>query len=380
MSVARPSVVVVGASLSGLMAARALRDHGIDDFLVIDRKRWIGVPLKCGEAVEASAFDELFGQGARYPFIKHVADTHDVVFRDFVRPLLDVPQLTFYELNRTEFERWLAEPVSDALRLSLTVRSIARCNFGFELETNQGLIQSRAVILCCGSNYELQRQLGLVSSLPRLGYACGELHATSDRHRERFVWHVMDRCEGYGWVFPKGNDGCNLGILSYRPEPLRSRLAEFKQLQAIATTPRTTFGGRFPQDGPLACTAADSLLVCGDAAGMVFAATGEGIRFALISGNLAGTVMAEAMLAGDTSRRQLSRYQDAWERRFGRVLRVGVRVKEVIMSLRRSGFLTSALRHLADRRIADFMLGKHARLTTLSYSVARCLELPRKLL
>ena len=380
MSVARPSVVVIGASLSGLMAARALREHGIDGFLVIDRKRRIVAPLKCGEAVESSAFDELFGPGGQFPFVKQVANTHDVMFRDFVRPLLDVPQLTFYETDRADFERWLAEPVSSALRLSTTVRSVARVSRGFELQTNQGLIQARTLILCCGSNYDLQRQLGLISSPPRLGYACGELHSASARHRERFVWRVLESCEGYGWVFPKGGDGCNLGVLSYGPEPLRSRLAEFKQLQAVATSPCSGFGGRFPQDGPIACTAADSVLICGDAAGMVFAATGEGIRFALLSGQLAGNIMAQAILAGDTSRQQMLRYQDAWERRFGRELRVGVRVKEVIKSLRRSGYLTTALRHLADRRIADFMLGKHAHLTTVSYGIARCLEMPRKLL
>ncbi|HEY4388662.1 MAG TPA: hypothetical protein VGN34_29785, partial [Ktedonobacteraceae bacterium] len=45
---------------------------------------------------------------------------------------------------------------------------------------------------------------------------------------------------------------------------------------------------------------------------------GEGIRFAIYSGQMAGQVAAEAVLAGDTSAAALGRFDKAWRARFGR--------------------------------------------------------------
>lgn len=371
----RVSVAVVGGSISGLMAARALHERGVHDFVVLDRKSQVGEPLKCGEAVEANVFDELFGLGSRYPFVKHTANTHQVAYRDFLRPLVDVPQLTFYETDRPEFERWLAEPVRSRINLSTSVRRIDRDSRDFRIDTTRGRILARSVILCCGAQYQLPRQLGLVSVEPALGYACGEVHAVNPRNKKAsFLWHVLDDGEGYGWVFPKHHDGYNLGVLSFRPEPLQNWLAAFKQRHAIETSPVKRFGGRFPQNGPIGCTIGESVLACGDAAGMVFAATGEGIRYALLSGQMAGTVMADGIRAGDTRRSAMERYERMWQQRFGHELEVGVKVKRLIISLRNSGNLAWVLRVLSDRRIADFMLGRNGRAATFSLALARVLE------
>ncbi len=45
---------------------------------------------------------------------------------------------------------------------------------------------------------------------------------------------------------------------------------------------------------------------------------GEGIRFAIYSGQMAGSVAAEAVKAGDTSALFLGRFDKQWRARFGR--------------------------------------------------------------
>ncbi|MBI2823156.1 MAG: NAD(P)/FAD-dependent oxidoreductase [Planctomycetia bacterium] len=356
----RYSAIVVGGSLSGLMAARALREKGLADFVVLDRKPRLGSPLKCGEAVEASTFDQLFGPGARFPFVKQTITSHSVMCRGHARSLEDVPQLRFYETDRPQFERWLGQPVQEHLQFSTTVQSVERVGADICVETNRGRMLTRGLIIGCGAHYELQKRLGMVEATPSMGYACGELHEVSgsEREQDKFAWHILERCEGYGWLFPKGADGCNLGVLAFGGGKLQDVLAEFKRDQQVKSTAQVRFGGRFPQNGPIRHTVADSVIACGDAAGMVFAATGEGIRYALRSGRWAGQVMADAVAKGDTTRRRLTAYETRWRASFGRELRAGVQVKELLMALRRSGHLGYFLKRLSDQRLADFMLGK----------------------
>lgn len=369
----RYSAIVIGGSLSGLMAARALRERGLADFVVLDRKPRLGSPLKCGEAVEASTFDELFGPGARFPFVKQTIASHSVTCRDHVRSLEDVPQLRFYETDRPQFERWLGQPVQEHLQFSTTVQSVERVGTDICVETNRGRMLTRGLIIGCGAHYELQKRLGMVEATPSMGYACGELHdgSASKPEQDSFAWRILERCDGYGWRFPKGADGCNLGVLAFGGGRLQEVLAEFKRDQQIQSTARVRFGGRFPQSGPIRHTVADSVIACGDAAGMVFAATGEGIRYALRSGRWAGQVMAEAVAQGDTTRRRLAAYETLWRARFGRELRVGVQVKELLISLRRSGHLGFFIERLSDQRLADFMLGKQRYSTAWMLAAAR---------
>ncbi|MBX7168073.1 MAG: hypothetical protein K1X74_17185, partial [Pirellulales bacterium] len=191
--------------------------------------------------------------------------------------------------------------------------------------------------------------------------------------RETFTWQILQEREGYGWIFPKGNQETNLGVFTLAPAPLRELLVQFKRQHAVTSPARTQFGGRFPRQGPIRRTAADALVCCGDAAGMVFAATGEGIRYALASGQMAGDAMATALHQGKTDYARLRSYEHRWQQRFGRELRVGVQALDVLRRLRRSGHLELALRHCSDQTIAEFMLGHRWLATVLLARLTRLL-------
>jgi flavin-dependent dehydrogenase len=64
------------------------------------------------------------------------------------------------------------------------------------------------------------------------------------------------------------------------------------------------------------------VLLCGDAAGFINSITGEGIYYAMVSGEIAAGVAAEALEADDTSEQSLSRYQTRWKNDFGKDLKI----------------------------------------------------------
>ena len=132
---------------------------------------------------------------------------------------------------------------------------------------------------------------------------------------------------GYAWVFPRGNGRVRLGVGVLHPdsdEDARVYLDRvMHELPQIAdklkdASPIEYHTGLFPSEGPVERFSRDGLLVAGDAGGHGSTLVGEGIRFAVYAGQLAGQVAAEAVKSGDTSASALARFDRQWRARFGR--------------------------------------------------------------
>ncbi len=80
--------------------------------------------------------------------------------------------------------------------------------------------------------------------------------------------------------------------------------------------------GLFPSEGPVERFSRDGLLLAGDAGGHGSTLVGEGIRFAIYAGQMAGTVAAEAIRSGDISGSFLARLDKRWRSRFGRDMEI----------------------------------------------------------
>ena len=61
--------IIIGAGPAGLMAAREFEANKIN-YLIIEAKNKIGLPLKCGEITQQETFLKLFGH-TDYPFIRN---------------------------------------------------------------------------------------------------------------------------------------------------------------------------------------------------------------------------------------------------------------------------------------------------------------------
>ena len=136
---------------------------------------------------------------------------------------------------------------------------------------------------------------------------------------------------GYGWIFPHGDGRVRVGVGVIRPDTAVDPRLHLQQL--LRQSPPEIFGGvplrataaieihagAIPSVPPLTKTSTDGLLIAGDAGGMISTLLGEGIRFAIELGRLAGEVAVMAHRAGRFDARFLARFDRAWRRRYGRM-------------------------------------------------------------
>lgn len=71
---------------------------------------------------------------------------------------------------------------------------------------------------------------------------------------------------------------------------------------------------------PLEKTYCDRVILVGDAAGFINPISGEGIYYAMSSGEIAASIISEALEKGKTNEQFLSKYQKAWKKDFGKDL------------------------------------------------------------
>ena len=127
--------------------------------------------------------------------------------------------------------------------------------------------------------------------------------------------------KGYGWVFRKG-DFLNIGLGREDRHRLSAHVEAFRSyLAGIGRIPRD-LPGKFKGHAyllyPHACRppVADGIVLIGDAAGLAYVQSGEGIRPAVESALLAAGVILDC--GGDYSAERLAPYADALEARFGK--------------------------------------------------------------
>ena len=147
--------------------------------------------------------------------------------------------------------------------------------------------------------------------------------------------------KGYAWAFPRGNGRVRLGVGVLHPDCdedarayLDSIIHDLPQFAGkfAGASPIEYHTGLFPSEGPLERFSHDGLLLAGDAGGHGSTLVGEGIRFAIYSGQMAGEVAAQAVKAGDTSAAFLSRFDKAWRARFGRDMEIAYMINRRVAS------------------------------------------------
>jgi digeranylgeranylglycerophospholipid reductase len=197
------------------------------------------------------------------------------------------------------------------------------------------------VIDASGFSSTLSTRTGLHGGYPRYGYGAEyDLYAPNyDQDRLYLIMGSQVAPSGYAWAFPRGKGRVRLGVGVIRPDveaDAREYLDSFaERLPSLApafrgASPVEYHTGLFPSVGVVERFVGDGLLATGDAAGHGSTLVGEGIRFAIYSGQMAGAVAAEATKAGDASARFLARYERQWRARFGREMEISYLVNQRI--------------------------------------------------
>jgi flavin-dependent dehydrogenase len=169
---------------------------------------------------------------------------------------------------------------------------------------------------------------------------------TSDRHDDPFIESHLDIRDaegnvvpGYGWIFPMGDGRVNVGVgllstdrrwKGVNTSHLMETFVEFAP-KSWGLTPETCLGpptgGKLPMGLSIGPRSGANVILAGDAAGSINPFNGEGIAYGYETGRIAAAVVAEALLANDSSLLRL--YDERLESAYGdyfKVARAFVRI------------------------------------------------------
>ncbi|HEX4094278.1 MAG TPA: geranylgeranyl reductase family protein [Trebonia sp.] len=222
--------------------------------------------------------------------------------------------------------------------------------------------RARVVVAADGNSSRLSVSMGLRKRDDRpLGVAV-RTYYTSPRHDDDYLESWLDLWDGdrllpgYGWIFGMGDGTSNVGLgllntstafgnTDYRAllkQWLKSMPEEWGYVEENRTEP--VRGAALPMGFNRTPHYYRGLLLAGDAAGMVNPFNGEGIAYAMESGEILARVIAQA-LARPTraeTERVLRSYPDALQDAYGRYYTLGRVFVELIGRPRLMRYATSA--------------------------------------
>ena len=309
-------VIVVGAGPAGSTAARTAAEAGAE-VLLLDRAAFPRYKT-CGGGLLGESL-RLIPESARSTIESRVAEA--VITDRFRRRVVVRREQPFLAMvRRAEFDQALADAATDAgahFIDGVTVREITQHSPGevaevtdgdrlVEVRTTAGTARARVVIGADGTSGRVGRYVGVRAGGVDLGLEDEvAMPADADAWRDRVHLDWGDASGSYAWVFPK-HDSLTVGVIQRKgsPDETREYLTAWRRHLGLAGPESETLhsSGHLTQwraaGSPLR---RGSVIVAGDAAGLLEPWTREGISFALRSGTWAGEAAAAAARVASAS-------------------------------------------------------------------------------
>ncbi|HEY6408309.1 MAG TPA: NAD(P)/FAD-dependent oxidoreductase, partial [Ktedonobacteraceae bacterium] len=339
-------VLIVGGGPAGLAAAEAAAKEGVET-LVLERQHEIGYPIHTSGGSWVSDMQALHIPQALYHPINKVVfvSPHRSVSLDYnpaVACVVDVRGLYQHLATR-------AIAAGAQLRVRHTVEQTLLedgrvCGVTAKNHVSERItVRSAVTIDASGFSRHVGVRTEMGKAFHRYGFGA-EYDMYAPHYPQDELYLIMGNRfapHGYAWAFPRGNGRVRLGVGVLHPDCeddarvyLDSIVRDVPQLTDAFkdASPIEYHTGLFPSEGPLERFSRDGLLLAGDAGGHGSTLVGEGIRFAIYSGQMAGNIAAEAAKAGNTSAAFLERFDKKWRARFGRDMDIAYMINKRIAS------------------------------------------------
>jgi geranylgeranyl reductase family protein len=402
-------VIVVGAGPGGSAAAFHLARHGLS-VLLLEKSEFPREKV-CGDGLTPRAVRQLVRMGVDTS--EKAGWLHNRGLRVIgggVRLELDWPELSSfpnYGLVRTrlDFDQMLAQAATEAGATLLTSHNVtgpvldaAGRVAGVTAVVGPGKepqeFRAPLVLAADGVSARLALTLGLAKREDRpIGVAVRRYYHSPARHDDDYLesWLELRSKEGgdrllpgYGWIFGMGDGRVNVGLgvlnssAAFGKTNYRTMLTDW-----LSTTPAEwNMRDESGADGPILGAALPmgfnrvphytrGVMLVGDSGGMVNPFNGEGIAYAMESGELAAEVAVQALArpAGPDRERALRQYPLELKARYGGYYRLGgwfvklIGHPEVMRMATRHGmphptlmrFVLKLLANLTDPRGGDAM-------------------------
>ena len=312
----KSDVIIVGAGPAGSSAAYSLARQGFR--VCVLEKQKMPRYKTCGGGVNVRAA-RLFPFSIE-PVIERTISRYRFTFRGeepFERTY-DAP-LT-YMTQRARLDKYLMDQASAAganLIEGVTVRKVQEAPHDVTVITQTGdTYEARALIGADGANSVVARELCLMQNMRREIALESEICLPAEQMASWSDAIEVDLFSvrfGYGWIFPKENHiSIGVGGTHHQIKQIQKYNRDYLDRHDLAGVPVMRFSGHcLPiRVGRSQLVKGHSLLV-GDAAGLLEPFTGEGIGYAVRSGQIAAESIG-MFLRGETA--SLSCYSDRLDR------------------------------------------------------------------
>lgn len=283
------SVAVLGGGPAGAQCAERLAASGLRTILLDEKLAW---EKPCGGGVTYKAYE-------RYPHLFHNqipkrlvsesyigAENVPSVKLDLNQPILIYSRLQFNQLLLDRAQAAGAQIEKER------VTGLTPLSQGWSIETRSGKLEADYVVVATGARNPL-RNFGTAWTPEDTMLALGYYIPSEQEHIDI---QFLDRLEGYIWVFPRaGHLSAGICGRGESAQQLRKRLERYLDEKGINYRQGELYAHMLPSlsvrnwrtnrlSGP-------GWLAVGDSAGFVDPITGEGIYYALRSGDLASQVL-----------------------------------------------------------------------------------------
>ena len=314
-------ILVVGGGPGGAVAARTAAEAGLS-VLLVEKRSAVGVPVRSGESIRKDELLEFIDADKR--FIS--AEINSVVLIEPDGSMNGSTEGVEYILDRKIFDRelvWRAAEAGAEIQVHARAASPIMegekvCGAVIEQHGKTYEVRAKVVIAADGVESKFAKWAGIDTTIPLNGIKSCVQYVVNDIDidEKTKLFYILPEYDtgGYIWIFPKGKRCANIGVGIPGTDGYKARdyLDSFIEKKFPNGKITEVSAGGVPVCRPLNETAADGLLVVGDAARLSNSVTGCGIYNAMFTGRLAAEVSVLAVENENTSKEFLMAYDKAW--------------------------------------------------------------------